>query len=154
MQVQAAITPQVSLIANRPADLGKEDRLAQVQEELAAPIPGKERREVDETVAVADKVSLSAEARVEEAPDQPAPVYAEVWKGPIKIAQIDVHGHVTSYSGLVPTSEGGGLAGAFLAAQRAVQVAQQVGGEIRAAGQSLDSQTLLMRARLARTYSV
>jgi len=102
----------------------------------------------------ADSVSISSEAPVPEAGYSPTPVYAEIWKGAIKVAQVDVNGHVVSYSGLVATGGGGGSAGPLLAAQRAVQVARQVGGEIRAAGQALDSQTLLMRARLASTYTV
>jgi hypothetical protein len=60
---------------------------------------------------------------------------------------------VISLNGMVASGGGGSLAGPLLAAQRAVQVAQQVGGEIRSAGQSLDGQTLLMRARLAKTYA-
>lgn len=83
--------------------------------------------------------------------NMPSPIYAEIWKGMIKVAQIDIHGHVSSFSGLVQSSSGG-IAGPILAAQRAVQVAQQVGGEIRAGGLPLDSQTLIMRARLAKTY--
>lgn len=81
-----------------------------------------------------------------------AMVFAEIWKDGQKLAQVDTHGRVISLSGLVPPLEGGTLAGPLLAAQRAVQVAQQVGGEIRAAGQAIERDTLLMRARLARTY--
>lgn len=101
----------------------------------------------------ADTVSLSAEVRDREVSDAPAPVYAEIWKGAIKVAQVDVYGRVVSYSGLVAAG-GGGVAGPLLAAQRAIQVAQQTGGEIRTAGQALDGQTLLMRARLANAYAV
>lgn len=100
-----------------------------------------------------DTVSLSAEVRDQQVNDAPAPVYAEIWKGAIKVAQVDVYGHVVSYSGLVAAG-GGGVAGPLLAAQRAIQVAQQTGGEIRTAGQALDGQTLLMRARLANAYAV
>jgi hypothetical protein len=99
-----------------------------------------------------DSVSISPEVHSHEASNTPAPVYAEIWKGTVKIAQIDIHGQVHSYSGLLASSGGGGVAGALLAAQRAVQVAQQVGGEIRTAGQAIDSQTLLMSARLAHAY--
>lgn len=99
-----------------------------------------------------DSVSVSTEARRKEANNAPAAVYAEIWKGAIKVAQVDVHGHVTSFTGMVAPGGGASVAGPLLAAQRAVQVAQQVGGEIRAAGQSLDSQTLVMRAKLANAY--
>ncbi len=98
-------------------------------------------------------VSISANAQTQAAKGLPAPVYAEIWQGDIKVAQVDIHGHVTSYSAML-ASGGGGLAGPLVAAQRAVQVAQLLGGEIRSAGQSLDKQTLLMRAKLANTYSV
>ncbi len=98
-------------------------------------------------------VSISANAQTQAAKGLPAPVYAEIWQGDIKVAQVDIHGHVTSYSAML-ASGGGGLAGPLVAAQRAVQVAQLLGGEIRSAGQSLDKQTLLMRAKLASTYSV
>lgn len=98
-------------------------------------------------------VSISANAQTRAAKGLPAPVYAEIWQGDIKVAQVDIHGHVTSYSAML-ASGGGGLAGPLVAAQRAVQVAQLLGGEIRSAGQSLDKQTLLMRAKLASAYSV
>ncbi len=98
-------------------------------------------------------VSISANAQSQAAKGMPAPVYAEIWQGDIKVAQVDIHGHVTSYSAML-ASGGGGLAGPLVAAQRAVQVAQLLGGEIRSAGQPLDKQTLLMRAKLASTYSV
>lgn len=106
-------------------------------------------------VAASDSpVSLSAAAQQSAArQNSPAPVYAEIWQGSIKIAQVDLHGHVTSFSPLL-ASGGGGLAGPVQAAQRAVQVARMTGGEIRSAGQSLDGQTLMMRARLANTYAV
>ena len=64
---------------------------------------------------------------------------------------MDIHGQVVSYSGQVPAG-GGGMAGTLLAAQRAVQIALQTGGEIRTAGQPVNGQTLLMRARLEKTY--
>lgn len=98
-----------------------------------------------------DSVSLSAEVTSAQERDVSVPIYAEIWKGPVKLAQVDIHGHVTAFTGQVAEG-GGGLAGPLLAAQRAVQVAQQTGGEIRAAGQLVDGQTLLMRARLASTY--
>lgn len=109
--------------------------------------------EVNRGSIVSDVVSLSSAVEMRGAANAPAPVYAEIWKDGVKVAQVDIHGQVISASGLA-ISGGGALAGPLLAAQRAVQVAQQTGGEIRTAGQSLDSQTLLMRARLASTYAV
>ncbi|MEI6987648.1 MAG: hypothetical protein WCK65_16155 [Rhodospirillaceae bacterium] len=99
-----------------------------------------------------DSVSISPEVRSLEISNTAVPIYAEIWKGSIKVAQVDAHGHVISHSGMVAPSSDGGVGGPLIAAQRAVQVAQMVGGEIRSAGQALDSQTLLMRARLANTY--
>lgn len=99
----------------------------------------------------ADSVSISSTAPTQQAEQTNSPVYAEIWRGSIKLAQVDIYGHVESFTGLVLPG-GGGSAGALLAAQRAVQIAQQTGGEIRTAGQTLDSQTLMMRARLANTY--
>jgi hypothetical protein len=124
--------------------------------EAAAPASASSER----SVAPADSerndsanVSISTNAQTQAAKAMPAPVYAEIWQGDIKVAQVDIHGHVTSYSAML-ASGGGGLAGPMGAAQRAVQVAQLLGGEIRSAGQSLDNQTLLMRAKLASAYSV
>lgn len=102
----------------------------------------------------AETVSVSAGAQTLQTigvRDLPAPVYAEIWKGDMKLAEIDIHGHVTSFSGLVPSGRGS-AGGALVAAQRAVQMAQLTGGEIRAAGQVIDGKTLLMRARLANAY--
>lgn len=82
-----------------------------------------------------------------------SPVYAEIWRGGVRVAQVDIHGQVTSSEGVVAAA-GSGLAGPLLAAQRAIQAARQLGGEIRSAGQAVDGQTLLMRERLARTYTV
>jgi hypothetical protein len=126
---------------------GAQSPLAEISAPAVAVAPVEaERDEVD-------TVSLSAEVRTRELGNEPAPVYAEIWKGAIKVAQVDIYGQVVSFSGLMPTG-GGGVAGPLLAAQRAIQVAQQTGGEIRSAGQALDNQTLMMRAKLARTYAV
>jgi hypothetical protein len=104
--------------------------------------------------AVSENISISEASRTAISGRMPAPVYAEIWKGDIKVAQIDIHGQVQSFSGLVASGGGASLAGPIQAAQRAIQVARMTGGEIRSAGQSLDSQTLLMRAKLANTYIV
>lgn len=98
-----------------------------------------------------EPVAVSAVEREQATDYAPAPVYAEIWKGGAKVAVVDIHGKVTSLSGMVVPADSG-LSGSMLAAQRALEVARQVGGEIRSAGQALDGQTLLMRARLARTY--
>lgn len=98
-----------------------------------------------------DVISISAEAQVRNEESSLAPIYAEIWKGAVKVAQVDIYGRVVSYSGLV-SSGGGGVAGPLQAAQRAIQVARQTGGEIRTAGQVVDRQTLAMRARLEQTY--
>jgi hypothetical protein len=133
-----------------PADVAQEPL-----KESAASSPSSERTvaPVDNERSDSANVSISANAQTQAARGMPAPVYAEIWQGDIKVAQVDIHGHVTSYSAML-ASGGGGLAGPLAAAQRAVQVAQLLGGEIRSAGQSLDKQTLLMRAKLASTYSV
>lgn len=103
----------------------------------------------------AETLSLSAAATANLAASEvkpTTPVYAEIWKGPVKVAQVDIYGHVESFAGpSIP--DGGSLTGHLLAAQRTVQMAQLTGGEIRTAGQTLDSQTLLMRARLASAYT-
>jgi hypothetical protein len=90
--------------------------------------------------------------RAQSANPPPSMVYAEIWRGGIKVAQVDIHGQVVSYSGQVAANGGVGMAGALLAAQRAIQIARQTGGEIRTAGQPVDGQTLLMRARLEKAY--
>lgn len=99
-----------------------------------------------------DRVTLSS-ARATTDAAAPAPVYAEVWKNGLKVAVIDSHGSVTSLNGLVsvsPTDHGGG--GPQLAARRAMQIARNIGGEIRVAGQMLDVPTLAMRTKLQAAY--
>ncbi len=152
MQITTVTNPVLSPLVNAA---GGADAQARAAEENRRPVvapaaetntaPAEER---SDTVSV----SPEAAAAAEQALPQPAPVYAEIWKGAVKVAQVDIHGHVTSMMGVVAGGGGGTLAGPLLAAQRAVQVAQQVGGEIRSAGQALDGQTLMMRARLAQAY--
>ena len=82
-----------------------------------------------------------------------APVYAEIWKNGMKVAEIDVHGGVTSVSGIVAAAHGTvGNGGALLAARRAAEIVRSIGGEIRVGGQLMDSQTLDMRAKLKMAY--
>lgn len=140
-------------LSPRPADAGTEPPRRGNLVALAGSGAAASQGAADATdVADVDNVSLSADARVKVAQYVPAPVYAEIWKGSVKLAEIDIHGHVSSHSMLVP-SGGGGLAGPLVAAQRALQLEQQTGGEIRIGGQPLDGPTLLMRARLANAYA-
>jgi hypothetical protein len=152
MQISPSNPALVSPLNGSPIGPEKNGKALQgAAQELTAPRndpPAPVTPELNDT----DTVSISATPGTLETDYSPAPVYAEIWKGSIKVAQVDIHGHVTSHSGMV-ASGGGGIAGPLLAAQRAVQVAQQTGGEIRTAGQTLDSQTLLMRARLANAYT-
>lgn len=108
-------------------------------------------RQTQDTSTTSDQVSLTASGIA--SLELPAPVYAEIWRGNIKLAQIDTRGQVTSFTGPVGTDSGNSSAGGILAAQRTIQLAQQFGGEIRVAGLSLDHQTVLMRARLETAYS-
>jgi len=105
--------------------------------------------------AAAEEATISAVARLREHLPETPPgrVYAEIWKDDVKVAQVDIHGQVESLGGIVANG-GSALAGPLLAAQRAVQVAQQTGGEIRSAGQPVDGRTLLMRARLNSAYAI
>lgn len=133
---------------------GRTARNAQNESMAAQAVPAP-ADEAERSAGAIEPVSVSAEAQAlqtNSARELPAPVYAEIWRGGMKLAEVDIHGHVTSYSGLV-SSDRGGSRGVLLAAQRAVQVAQLTGGEIRAAGLALDGKTLLMRARLANVYT-
>ena len=159
MQIASPTAAILAPLVGVPTGPDARGKAAQnTDEQLAAARAGKsENQDAPKEAAkldneAVDSVSVSTEARQKEASNVPAPIYAEIWKGSIKVAQVDVHGHVTSFTGMVAPGGGASVAGPLLAAQRAVQVAQQVGGEIRAAGQSLDSQTLVMRAKLASTY--
>jgi hypothetical protein len=103
--------------------------------------------------AAAVEVSLSpaANAAQQARQAQLAPLYAEIWRDGVRVAEVDIHGEVSSPIGAVSTA-GNGIAGPLLAARRAVQVARQLGGEIRTASGPVDPQTLLMRERLASKY--
>jgi|GEM_PF-3927977 len=86
--------------------------------------------------------------------DDRAGVYAEIWKDGRKIAEVDVRGSVTPLNGFIAPVFGGTGGGPELAARRASQIAVTVGGEIRSNGETIDSQTLKMRARLNTYYGV
>jgi hypothetical protein len=80
-------------------------------------------------------------------------IYAEIWKGNIKVAQIDAHGGVTSFVGRIAGMAGAsGGGGAIMASLRAAQIAQAVGGEIRVAGQITGGAALALRARVEQFY--
>lgn len=156
MQISPAISSLASPLTGAPTGLETRGKSTQAGNRESAALRAESTPVPTVASDASDSVSVSAQAQTQtqtqEAGNAPAPIYAEIWKGGVKLAQVDIHGHVTSLSGLVTSGGGGSVAGALLAAQRAVQVAQQVGGEIRSAGQPLDRQTLLMRARLANTY--
>lgn len=101
--------------------------------------------------ANSDTVTLSP---AHDRPDHAAaaPIYAEVWKDGLKIAAIDNHGSVISYAGPLAAAAGGAAGGPWIAAIRAAQVAQSVGGEIRINGLTLDAGTLRTRAQLETAY--
>ena len=103
--------------------------------------------------SVSGVVSLSGGTQPAWAANGISPIYAEIWKDGVKLAEVDIHGQVISSAGLVMPATAGG-SGPLVAAQRAAQVAQRMGGEIRTAGQLLDAQTMLMRAKLANAYAV
>lgn len=100
-------------------------------------------------------VSLTAASELKGYAPEFAPVYAEIWKGGAKVAEIDIHGGVTPLNGLVAAAPGTvGSGGALLAARRAAEIVQSIGGEIRVAGQIIDSRTLDMRAKLQMAYVI
>lgn len=99
-----------------------------------------------------DRIAISSDFGLAASSRAPTPVYAEIWKGAVKLAEVDIHGHITSFSGMLAVGGGGG--GPVAAAQRAVQVAQQMGGEVRVAGTPVNNQAFLTRARLESAYRV
>ena len=100
-----------------------------------------------------DRVSLTAVTGAGLTIPELAPVYAEIWKNGTKVAEIDTHGGVTPTSGLVASSPGTvGASGALLAARRAAEIVRSIGGEHRVGGQTMDNQTLEMRAKLEMFY--
>ena len=81
------------------------------------------------------------------------PIYAEIWKDGRKVAEIDIHGGVSSTDGLVASTQGTvGNGGPLLAARRAAEIVRAIGGELRVGGQVMDGQTLDMRAKLKMAY--
>jgi hypothetical protein len=104
-------------------------------------------------VAEEERVTLTAAGATRRGMVDLVPVYAEIWKGGAKVAEIDIHGGVTPVNGLVAATPGTVAGdGALLAARRAAEIVRSIGGEIRVGGQVMDSQTLDMRARLRQMY--
>jgi hypothetical protein len=99
------------------------------------------------------RVTLSMPPSSKSAVPEIAPVYAEIWKDGMKIAQIDIHGGVHSVDNLYSSAPGSsGAGGTLLAARRAIEVARALGGEIRVGGESVDGQTLRMQAKVRAAY--
>lgn len=99
------------------------------------------------------RVTLSATGKSKVSTPDSAPVYAEIWKNGMKIAEIDIHGGVNAANSLIVSEQGTiGSGGAILAARRAAEIARSIGGEIRVGGQIMDSKTLDMRAKLQMAY--
>ena len=90
--------------AANSANSSKEAKSAQAAQTTA--------QENNGTPAVSENISISEASRTAVSSRMPAPVYAEIWKGDIKVAQIDIHGQVQSFSGLV--ASGGGASLEFL----------------------------------------
>lgn len=151
MQISPTQLASTAPFANASGGLEKNGKPQSGLIDLTTPAPTSDTTLVTPEEAVS--VSLSALPPPPEPAHTPAPVYAEIWKGSQKVAQIDFHGDVVSLTGQQQsTGSAGSLAGPIVAAQRTVQLAQQLGGEIRVAGLSIDSQTLVMRAKIANTY--
>ncbi|MBI3523278.1 MAG: hypothetical protein HY066_01920 [Betaproteobacteria bacterium] len=116
--------------------------------EAAGGSPGQSK----DTVA-GDRVTLTAVRESKGGAPEFPPVYAEIWKDGIKVAEIDIHGGVNSVNGLVASAHGtAGNGGPLLAARRAAEIIRSIGGEIRVGGQVIDGQTLDTRARLKMAY--
>lgn len=99
------------------------------------------------------RVTLSTEGQPAAYAPEFAPVYVEIWKGGMKVAEIDFHGGVSSMGGLVASTPGTvGGSGVLLAARRAAEIVRSIGGEIRVGGQTIDTQTLDMRSKLKIAY--
>lgn len=104
-----------------------------------------------EQLSTDTRVSLSTDGTLP--PAQGAVTYAEIWKDGIKIAVIDSAGGVSSQNPAVMSMEGaGGTNGIMLAARRAAQIMAAVGGQVMIGGQSMDTQTMTMRAKLQTAY--
>jgi hypothetical protein len=153
-----AVQLQPALQATLGGDVGKMAASAVAADNpqnnhAVAPVP-----ETSSELVASERISLSSTTAADTerlAQARAAPVYAEVWKGSVKVAVIDSRGNVVSSNGLLaPTAMGGGGGGPELAARRAAQIARTVGGEIRVAGQLMDVSTLNTRAKLQAAYSV
>ncbi len=150
MQITSATVALPTLTPTAGSAAGGRDANALASTPQPAPEASLAAGKSDE--APQSEVSLSSNATESTAQSANAVLYAEIWKDGRKIASVDSHGKVTSFSGIVPPAEGSSIGGPLRAAMRATQVAQSVGGEIRVAGQVIDATTLSMRARLAQAY--
>lgn len=154
MQIQPPTLVQTSALAGLSTQVDGPGKSIQAAQGEALSTRGEaDAPKVADDGGVSGVVSLSGGTQPAWAANAIAPVYAEIWKDGVKLAEVDIHGQVISSSGLVMPATAGG-SGPLVAAQRAAQVAQRMGGEIRTAGQLLDAQTLLMRAKLANAYAV
>lgn len=151
MQILPSSLVQTSGLSTQIDGSGRSIQAAQ-EEPLSARVEAVVPKAADEG-GVSGVVSLSGGTQPAWAASAISPIYAEIWKDGVKLAEVDIHGQVISSSGLVMPATAGG-SGPLVAAQRAAQVAQRMGGEIRTAGQLLDAQTMLMRAKLANAYAV
>lgn len=106
---------------------------------------------VEKEIPLAETVTLSATKASSGIAYTPAAPYAEIWKDGRKVASVDSRGNVSAYGDFVAPSLGGG-SGISQAAQRAIQIARAVGGEIRVAGIVTDAATLTTGALLRETY--
>ena len=124
-----------------------------VDKEGKRPTDGSQSSEPTPDIAESTLVTLSATPAAVEKAAELSPVYAEIWKNGNKVAVVDTAGGVRSGSGIVAASQGAeGGGGELLAARRAAEIAGSIGGEIRIAGQQIDSRTLAMRVKLNATY--
>lgn len=146
-------TLQTPTLTNAPPGTTQRDASLPARDAAATPQPAALNREAPPSAAPTSTDNLTLSGRHPAVdPAAPSPVYAEVWKDGVKVAAIDTHGTVTSFAGPVATPAGGASGGPWLAAVRAAQVAQAVGGEIRINGLTVDSGTLRTRARLELAY--
>ncbi len=145
--------PLQPLIAVPTSASGSEQSLthADATQTFANPssAPPSESKETVEGERVTLTATREASANVPEL----LPIYAEIWKDGRKVAEIDIHGGVSSTDGLVASTQGTvGNGGPLLAARRAAEIVRAIGGELRVGGQVMDGQTLDMRAKLKMAY--
>lgn len=145
---------QAFLPGTTPA-AGSEGNLAYAGGTTTSPNPSNVPASEPKDTAEGARVTLTATRELQGSPPEFAPIYAEIWKNGMKVAEIDIYGGVNSINGLVAPAQGiVGGGGALLAARRAAEIVRSVGGEIRVGGQIMDGQTLDMRAKLKTVYGI